>query len=73
MVLITFLKPNLIIHSDKLMTGSIKVFDMQKHILWSLKLVHKNFVSIKAKPDWPDKIEIELYNEDKLIKKELMI
>jgi hypothetical protein len=55
------------------MTGSIKVFDMQKHILWSLKLVHKNFVSIKAKPDWPDKIEIELYDEDKLIKKELMI
>lgn len=60
MILITFIKPNLIIHSDILMSGIITVLDKQKHLLWSLNIINKSFVSIKTKSDWPNEIEVEL-------------
>jgi len=73
MVLITFLKPNLVIHSDILISGKIDVLDKQKHLLMSINVVDKSFVSIKAKPEWPKEIEIKLRTGNVTFNKELLI
>lgn len=73
MVLITFLKPNIVIHSDRLLSGSITVLDKQRHLLWSLNIFNKSFVSIKTEQEWPKEIEVELNTGASRICKEIMI
>ena len=73
MILITFLKPNVVIHSDTLMMGAVKVYDKQKHLLWSLNVINKSFVSIEAKSNWPKDIDVEVSLGTKKMKKEISI
>ena len=73
MVLITFLKPNVVIHSDTLMMGNVKVYDKHKHLLWSLNVINKSFVSIEAKTNWPKDIDVEVSLGTKKMKKEITI
>jgi hypothetical protein len=73
MVLISFIKPNLVINSDILMKGEVKVFDRKKHLLSSLNVTNKSFVTINVKPDWPKDIDVEIDLEAGNIKKEISI
>ncbi|NPA36736.1 MAG: hypothetical protein GXO47_07795 [Chlorobi bacterium] len=74
MVIITFLKPNLVIHSDTIISGAVNVFDREKkHVLWTLKFDHKSYVSIKVKPDWPKNIEVVVGCGSDNVKKDISL
>jgi hypothetical protein len=61
MVIITYFKPNLLIQSDSLISGHIEVYDKKNHHrLWSVKIIQKDFVTIKVLPGWPGQIEVEV-------------
>ena len=55
------------------MMGKVKVFNKQRHLLWSTTVFNKSFVSIKAKYDWPKEIGVEVDLGIKKIKKEITL
>ena len=73
MVIITYLKPNIVIQSDILLSGNINVIDGKKHLLFSKKISNQSFVSIRVKPEWPKEIEVDLRSGQTTVNKELNI
>ena len=73
MVIITYLKPNIVIQSDILLSGSINVIDDKKHLLLTKKISNQSFVSIRVKPEWPKEIEVDLRSGQTRVNKELNI
>ncbi len=72
-VLITFIKPNLIIHSDQLMNGRIQLLDKKHRSLWKGKVEGESFISIEVQPEWPEKIEVEIDTDHYKIRKEISL
>jgi len=70
-LIITYIKPNLVIHSDVILSGRIKVMDKNKHVLKVLDVSRQSFVTIKASPGWPGDIEVEVDDGKKRVLKEL--
>jgi len=73
MLIITYMKPNLIIHSDVMLSGHIRVMDKQKHILRAIDVLTESFVSIKTKSDWPKNIEVEVSSGSRTVRKEISL
>ena len=66
------MKPNVIIDSDTMITGNIKIYDKEKHELRTLSVDHKSFISIRTRSSWPKELEIEIDTGNKKFKKELL-
>ena len=73
MLIITYMKPNLVIHSDVMLSGKIRILDKKKHVLKVLDVSHQSFVTIKANPGWPGDIEVEVDDGRKRVLKEFFI
>ena len=72
-MIITYMKPNLIIHSDVMISGHIRIMDKQKHILRAIDVSTESFVSIKTKAEWPKDIEVEVSSGAMTTRKEISI
>ncbi len=58
MILISYVKPYIIIRSDKVISGRLFIVGNSKKVLWTDEFLHKDFLSVKIKKDWKEKIEV---------------
>jgi len=72
MLIITFIKPNVIIDSDTMISGNIRICDKEKHELWSQSVDHRSFISIRTGSSWPRKLSVEVNTGNRKIRKELL-
>ena len=73
MVLITYMKPYVMIYADKMLTGKLFINDSKGKLLWNSSFKNKDLINIKVDPGWQKSITVTLQAEGKEIKKTLSI
>jgi hypothetical protein len=73
MVIITYVKPYLIINSDELLTGLIIIRNGENKIIKKKEIVKQNFENIKVSKKEGDMIKVELITAGLEIKKQFRI
>jgi hypothetical protein len=73
MILISYVKPNVIINSDKLITGRFVIFDQHQKKIIEKEIFNENFVSIPLITGRINKITVELITRTETIRKQILI
>ena len=73
MVLISYVKPNIVINSDKLINGKLIIYDENNSEMAVRYLYGENFASIGIKAKQGSRIKVVVQTEGKEIKKYLLI
>jgi len=73
MILISYVKPYIVIRSDKIISGHLSILGIGKKVLWTNEFRNKDFLSIKVKSEWKENIEVVVESDHEKIKKGLSI
>ncbi len=56
MILISYITPYIIVHSDRLVSGNMTIKNEKKQTIWNSRFSDKEYINIKVKPSWPKSI-----------------
>ncbi len=56
MILISYITPYIIVHSDRLISGNLIIKNKEKKIIRNSQFSDKEYLNIKVKPSWPKSI-----------------
>lgn len=74
MILISYIKPFIVIRSDEMISGKLTILGKDKEVLWNDVFKDKEFLSVKINEKWNKEIKVVLTtNNNKELKKELSI
>jgi hypothetical protein len=73
MILISYIKPFVIVHSEKIISGKITINSYPGRILYTNDFSEIEYLNVKVKPSWPNNIRIIVKTEGKEIMKVLDI
>jgi len=73
MILITYIKPSIVINSDKLISGTLNIIDSKNTIAMTKIFKSKTYFNIEVKKDFGDIITVVLETKQKEYKKRITI
>ena len=73
MILITYIKPSVVINSDKLISGTLNIIDSNNTIAMTKIFKSKTYFNIEVKKDFGDIITVVLETKQKEYKKRITI
>ena len=73
MILISYVKPYIVIRSDEIISGHLSILGNDKKVLWTDKFRNKDFLSIKVRSEWKENIEVVVESDHEKSKKDLSI
>ncbi len=73
MILISYVKPYVVVRSDELISGQLSIVNNEKTTLWDSEFFNKDYLSVKVKKEWDRKIKIILKTKGKQIKKDFTV
>ncbi len=56
MILISYITPYIIVHSDRLVSGNMTIKNKKNQTIWSSRFSDKEYLNIKVQPYWPKNI-----------------
>lgn len=69
MILINYLKPNIVIYADKLISGGISVYNENEEIIIKQKIVDQSIINIPMKFTNMNRIKVVFRTNKEIIKK----
>jgi hypothetical protein len=73
MILITYIKPSVVINSDKLISGKLKILDSSNSLALTKVFKSRTYFNIEVKKDFGDVITVVLNTQQKEYKKRITI
>jgi len=73
MILISYIEPFVVINSDKLMSGTIKIFDSSLKVTFSEDFSTQSYFNVKVKSEFGETITVVLETKSRKYQKKLTI
>ena len=73
MVIISYVKPFIVVRSDELLTGTLAILNPRQQVLWTSDFNNKDYISVKTQLEWDRRIKVILKTGAREIKKEMTI
>ena len=73
MILITYIKPFVVINSDKLITGNLNIIDTNENIALTEKFKNRSYFNIEIDKEYGDTILVVLETKDTEVRKRITI
>jgi len=69
MILISYIEPFIIVHSDRLVSGEINIKGKSGKTYWHNSFIRKEYINVKVQPIWPKQILVSIKTEREKTKK----
>lgn len=72
-MLVSYVEPYIIVHSDRLISGSMIIQNKTNQTIWSSKFSDKEYINVKVKPSWPKRVMVTIFTDGAEIKKAITL
>ncbi len=73
MILISYITPYIIVHSDRLISGNMTIKNKKNQTIWGNQFTNKEYINIKVKPSWPKNLMVSVMVDGNKITKTITL